>query len=44
MDSELSDELGAKVEMHQASVLSPFPFAVMVDFVTQLTLVNCVTK
>ena len=32
---ELSEEFEAKVGMHQGSVLSPFPFAVMVDVVTE---------
>ena len=37
VDSELSEEFEAKVEMHQGSVLSPFLFAVMVDVVTEFT-------
>ena len=35
VDSELSEELEAKVGMHQGSVLSPFLFAVVVDVVTE---------
>ena len=35
MNSELSDELEAKVEIHQGSVLSHFLFVVMVDVVTE---------
>ena len=30
-DSVLSEEFEVKVGMHQGSMLSPFPFAVMVD-------------
>ena len=33
-DSELSEELEAKVGMYQGSVLSPFLSAVVVDVVT----------
>ena len=36
MDSKLSEEYEAKVEMHQGYVLSPFLFAVVVDVVTGL--------
>ena len=36
VDSELSEECEAKVGMHQESVLTPFPFAVVVDVVTEL--------
>ena len=36
MDSELSEEFDVKVGMHQGSVLSPFPFVVVVDVVTEL--------
>ena len=35
-DSELSDELEAKVGMHQGSVLSTFLFAVVVDVATEV--------
>ena len=35
VDSELSEEFDVKVGMHQGSVLSPFPFAVVVDVVTE---------
>ena len=34
VDSELSEEFEAKVGMYQISVLSPFPFAAVVDVVT----------
>ena len=34
MDSELSEELEVNVGMHQGSVLSPFPSAVVLDVVT----------
>ena len=33
--SELSEEFEAKVGMHKGSVLSPFPFAVVVDLVIE---------
>ena len=36
VNSELSEELEAKVGMHQGCVLSPFLFAVVVDFVSNL--------
>ena len=36
MDSELSEEFEVTLEMHQGSVLSPFPLAVVVDVVTEL--------
>ena len=36
VDSELSEEFEVKVEMHQGSVLSPFPLTVVVDIVTDL--------
>ena len=35
VDSELSEEFEVKVGMHQGSVLSHFPFAVVVDVVTE---------
>ena len=35
MDSKLSELFLIKVEMQQASVLSPFPFAVVVDVATE---------
>ena len=35
MDSELSAEFAIKVGIHQGSVLSPFPSAVVVDVVTE---------
>ena len=35
VDSELSEQLKIKVEMHQGSVLSPFLLAVVVDVVTE---------
>ena len=33
VDSELSEEFEVNVGMHQGSVLSPFPFAMVVDVV-----------
>ena len=36
VDSELSEEFEVKVGMHQGSVLSPFLFEIMVNFVTEL--------
>ena len=35
VDSELSEEFEVMMEMHKASVLSPFLFAVVVDIVTE---------
>ena len=35
MDSELSEEVEAKVWKHQGSVLSPFCLAVVIDVVTE---------
>ena len=35
VDSKLSEEFVVKVEMLQGSVLSPFPFAVVIDVVTE---------
>ena len=35
MDSELSEEFEAKVELHQGSVLSHFLFAVVVDVISE---------
>ena len=35
MDSELSEELKAKLMTHQASMLSPLLFAVMADVFTE---------
>ena len=35
---ELSEEFEVKVGIHQGSVLSPFPFTVMVDVVTELAI------
>ena len=35
VDSELSEELQAKVGMHQGSMLSPFLFALVVDIVNE---------
>ena len=35
VDSELSEEIEVKVRKHQGSVLSPFPFALVVDVVTE---------
>ena len=37
VDSELSEEFEIKVGMHQGSVLSNFPFAVVAVVVTELT-------
>ena len=34
VDSELSEELEVNVRMHEGSVLLPFHFALVVDFVT----------
>ena len=31
VDSELSEEFGIRVGLYQGSVLSPFPFSVVVD-------------
>ena len=36
-DSELSEEFEVNVGIHQGSVLSPFPFVVVVDFITELS-------
>ena len=38
VDSELSEEFEVKVGMHQGSVLSPFVFAVLLDFVTEFAI------
>ena len=35
VDSMLSEEFVVKVGIHHECVLSPFPFAVLVDFVTE---------
>ena len=37
VDCELSEEFAVKVGMHQGSVLSPFLFALLVDFVTEFS-------
>ena len=37
VDSKLSKEFTVKVGMHQGSVMSTFLFAVVIDFVTELT-------
>ena len=37
VDSELLEEFEFNVVAHQGSVLSPFPFAVVVDVVTEFT-------
>ena len=39
VDSELSEVFEVKVGMHQGSVLFPFPFAVVVDVVTEFATV-----
>ena len=44
MYSELSEELDGKVGMHQGSVLSHFPFAVMVDVFTVFTSVGALSE
>ena len=31
VDSELSEQIKVEVRMHQGSVLSPFPFEVLID-------------
>ena len=37
VDSELSEGFEVKVGMHQVSALSPFPFVVVEDVVTEFT-------
>ena len=37
VDSELSEEFGVNVGMHQGSVQSPFLFTVVIDVVTEFT-------
>ena len=40
VDSELSEEFEVKVGIHKESVLLPFLFAVVVDFVTEFAIVG----
>ena len=39
-ESELSEEFEVKMEMYHGSVLSPFPFTLVVDNVNKLMSVN----
>ena len=44
VDSELSKKFGVKVGMQQGSKLSPFPFAVVVDVVTEFVREGVLTE
>ena len=44
MDSDLSEEFEINVGMHQASVLSPFPFALVVDVNTEFARVGALSE